>query len=150
MKGILFLCLALLFSTGAQAYHPGTQTQDVPLPIKKCFTGIELYRQIFIGRAAGLTLDEALLDNSFAIRVLKYIAETNGNVYEDMMMGFDIDAKTIEVYDLPDPDWKNHDWQADWATVKFDACIAAIPKDTIEPPEPESEPDNSIDRMFDI
>ena len=147
MKGILFLCLALLFSTGAQAYHPGTVEQDVPLPVKKCFTGIELYRQIFIGRAAGLTLDEALLDNSFAIRVLKYIAETNGKDYEDMMMGFDIDAKTVEVYELSEPHWRDHEWQADWATVKFDECIAAIPKESVEPPKPD---DNSNDRMLDI
>ena len=131
----LALMLALVPLSGIQARHQFQGADAVPLPVKECFNGIELYRQMFISRAAGMTLEETQLDNEFTIRVLKYVADNSPLEYEERI-AIDLDAKTVEVYKLPDPQYLDPDWQATWATVRFDECIAAIPSELIGPPKP--------------
>ncbi len=130
----LALVLALLPLSGSWAYHPGAQSQNAPLPVKKCFSGIELYRQLFVSRAAGLTLEEAQTDNGFTIRIIKFMADRNSVEFDEDIIT-QLDAKTVEVYELPDPQYLDPEWQSDWATAKFDACVAAIPPESMLPPE---------------
>jgi hypothetical protein len=131
---LLTLVLALIPLSGAWAYHPQGTEQMAPMPVQKCFRGIELYRQIFIARAAGLTLEEKRIENDFAIRVSKFIADANSMEFDEHMTE-DLDAKSVEVYELPDPQYLDAEWQSDWATEKFDTCVAQIPRELLVPPE---------------
>jgi hypothetical protein len=151
---LLALVLALIPLSGAWAYHPGTGVQEgAPLPVQKCFRGIELYRQIFVARAAGLTIEEKRIENDFAIRVSKFIADANSMEFDENMTE-DLEAKTVEVYELPDPQYLDPEWQSVWATEKFDTCVAEIPIELLIPPElldfikPLEPEDDQLQRMI--
>ncbi len=131
----LALVLTLIPLSGAYAGHPSQSIEQmVPLPIKKCMSGIDLYRQLFVGRAAGLTLEESRIDNDFTLRVLKFIAETNSIEFDEDIPAT-LDTFTVEVYGLPDPQYLDTEWQSNWATAKFDECVAQIPMELLVPPE---------------
>jgi len=143
MKINLLLPLALLLAiiplSGAQATHGGTGASDAPLPIQACFMEIQRYSELFLSRSAGLTLEESLSYNDMAVRILRYQTDQLGiGIDEDAVA--EVHAMTIETYGLREDVFFDIDWQIAWATLKFDECVAAIPR-----PEPDS---NQQERMM--
>ncbi len=136
------LILMLVPFSGAYSSHQETiGAADAPMPVQECFAAIQKYRELFLTRAAGMTLEETQMYNDFSFRVIKYISLQNGMAVDEELMA-DTEAKTLETYALPADKFFDIDWQIKWATEKFDSCIAAIPKEQLQTD------DEQLDRMM--
>lgn len=144
MKGNLFLCLALLFSTAASADHLSGEMSNAPLPVQECYSGARALQQFVTIRRAGLTLEEVLDYNSYTIRVVKYVASHSGEEFDDADAE-EHDNKARKVFALSDEEYTSNVFVREWVTIEFDVCVAAIPQPLTVPSETETD---AIDRML--
>jgi len=144
MKGILFLGVALLFSTGAVAYH-GTEPEGLPpMPVQQCYQQAQVYQKLIVQRLAGMTLEETLMANEFVVRVSRYVIEANGHdpaeADEEAAL---IDEIANDVYEIPEDQINNQPYLQEYVTAVFDECVATIPFEASP-----SDDTEAIDRML--
>ncbi len=142
----VILVSTMLLGTSAHAEHDASGAEAVLMPIQKCFTTIQAYRELSIFRKAGLTLEEVEFENELSIRVLKYLSSVTPDMPPyDEAVGQELRDMTVEIYAIPEEDFVSDDFLSDWATVKFDECVSKIDLELLQPPEPSNE---QIERML--
>jgi hypothetical protein len=143
MKGILFLCLTLLFSTGAVADHTTGIMAGAPEPIQECYATANIFQQLVVTRKAGLSLEETLDYHKYTMRIVKYITESGGNTYTEESE-IEQNDRTRVVYKISEEDLASDVFLQDWLTAKYTDCIAAIPDEL----KPNNTDVQAIDRML--
>ena len=126
----------------ASADHTTGLMAGAPEPVQECYAKAQIYQQLAITRRAGLTLEETTIYYAYTMRIVKYVTEASGEIYDDAEQT-EQDKRAREVFAISDEDIASDAYISDWVTVKYDECIALIP-DEISP----TDNSQSIDRML--
>ena len=118
----------------------GPQLRMVPLAppphVQKCMQDMQLYRQFFLFRGGGLTIEESRISNGFSVRIAKFVSGESKRPL-DPDIAEKLDAMLVEVYDLPEEDFNNPVFQRGWGSLKMSTCVDEnSPEPTPEPEAP--------------
>ena len=138
----LIAAILLPFSVFGQQ---GPQFRMAPMPpphVQKCMQDMQLYRQFFLFRGGGLSIEESRISNGFAMRVTKFVSKES-NIPLDPGLAEKLDSMLVEVYDLSEADFNNPTFQRGWGSLKMSACMEAN-----APPQQFSPPAGNQDRRM--
>jgi hypothetical protein len=99
------------------------QTMPMPPHVQKCFEEMNLYKQYFIYRGAGLSFDEIRITNDFSIRVIRFLATKNDSVEVPPGIEEKLETMATEVYGLAEEDFMDPAFQQRWEFTKMNECI---------------------------
>lgn len=123
----LVVAILLAVSTQAQAQ------MQLPMPphVRACFEKMALYKQYFIYRGAGLTIEEVRVTNDFSLRVVEFLAKENSREVPPGSKE-DLEAMAVEVYGLADEKFWDSDFQEEWGHTKMNECIESSAPPPVE------------------
>lgn len=133
----LFAVVLFPFSVLGQQ---GPQLRMVPLApppyVQKCMQDMQLYRQFFIFRGSGLTIEEGRVSNGFSMRMAEFISRESKKPLEPGLAE-KLDSMLVTVYDLAEEDFNNPTFQRGWGSLKMSTCVDEnSPEPTPEPEAP--------------
>ena len=125
----------------------GPQLRIVPSTpppyVLECMRDMELYRQFFIFRGSGLTIEEGRVSNGFSMRMAEFISRESKKPLEPGLAE-KLDFMLAEVYDLAEDDFNNPTFQRGWGSLKMSTCV----DENAPEPTPESEAPADQNRMI--
>lgn len=138
----LLAAILLPFSVFGQQ-EPQFRMAPIPPPhVQKCMQDMQLYRQFFLFRGGGLSIEEARISNGFAMRITEFVSRES-KIPLEPSLAERLDSMLVEVYDLSEADFNNPTFQRGWGSLKMSACM-----ETNAPPQQFLPPADNQDRRM--
>lgn len=136
MKGYLRYWTALVILLGVSIPAQAQRMAPEPPPfMQACFAQMATARQMFVFRAAGLTVEDVHTSITSSVKVLRYLATLGTETTRDITeLEESYHAMAEDIFNLSKEDFDNPVFQRAWGKANMEACMKKLaPKNPTAP-----------------
>jgi hypothetical protein len=131
-----------MFGVSISAHAQMTAPPPPPF-VQACFGQMTTAQEMFVYRAAGLTVDDVHNSINLSMRVFRYHAEQGAEVIRDLTeLAETYHSMADEIFDMSEEDFNSSTFQRAWGKKTMEACLKKLA------PENPTVPDRQDLRMI--